>query len=214
MSEAEPTDAPAARRPILPPHVVMTDFLPPDVAAALYAYALANESRFEPSSVGYGEGLRIDPACRLSVVLRDLGPFKQQLRDRLAPLAPALSAQLKTSQFEITRIELELAAHGDGAFFERHLDTHRGAATAKMYRILSGVYYFHAQPKAFGGGALRLHELLPASSERRFLDIEPAHNTLVAFPSWMPHEVLPVSCSSQRFADSRFAINCWFYRAR
>jgi SM-20-related protein len=42
-----------------------------------------------------------------------------------------------------------------------------------------------------------------------FIDIEPVHNSLLVFPSWAPHEVMPVSCPSQRFMDSRFAINCW-----
>jgi Rps23 Pro-64 3,4-dihydroxylase Tpa1-like proline 4-hydroxylase len=45
-----------------------------------------------------------------------------------------------------------------------------------------------------------------------FVDIEPANDTLVFFPSWYPHEVLPVSCPSGRFEDSRFAINCWVHR--
>jgi Rps23 Pro-64 3,4-dihydroxylase Tpa1-like proline 4-hydroxylase len=44
-----------------------------------------------------------------------------------------------------------------------------------------------------------------------FHDVEPLHNSLVVFPAWLPHEVLKVSCPSGRFADSRFAINCWFH---
>jgi Rps23 Pro-64 3,4-dihydroxylase Tpa1-like proline 4-hydroxylase len=35
-----------------------------------------------------------------------------------------------------------------------------------------------------------------------------------SFPSWAPHEVMPISCPSKRFTDSRFAINYWVYRAR
>jgi asparagine synthetase B (glutamine-hydrolysing) len=45
-------------------------------------------------------------------------------------------------------------------------------------------------------------------------DIEPIHNSLLMFPSWAPHEVMPVNCPSQRFIDSRFAINCWVHRER
>jgi SM-20-related protein len=34
------------------------------------------------------------------------------------------------------------------------------------------------------------------------------------FPSWVLHEVRPVSCPSKRFVDSRFAINCWLWRRK
>jgi len=37
---------------------------------------------------------------------------------------------------------------------------------------------------------------------------------LVAFPSWLRHEVLPVHVPSGAWRDSRFAINCWLHRAR
>jgi Rps23 Pro-64 3,4-dihydroxylase Tpa1-like proline 4-hydroxylase len=76
--------------------------------------------------------------------------------------------------------------------------------------VLSGVYYFHRLPKPFSGGALRLHAI---GDESRFADIEPACDTLVVFPAWAPHEVLPVRCPSGAFMDSRFSINCWAYRA-
>jgi Rps23 Pro-64 3,4-dihydroxylase Tpa1-like proline 4-hydroxylase len=100
-------------------------------------------------------------------------------------------------------------AHGDGAFFTRHFDTIRANdSDQKRIRVLSGVYYFNAEPKAFTGGALRLHAIGGKEGEN-FVDIEPARNSLVVFLSWAPHEVLPVSCPSKRFIDSRFAINYW-----
>ena len=52
-------------------------------------------------------------------------------------------------------VELELVAHNDGAFYARHIDTATGEDSNQV-RVLSGVYYFHAKPKAFTGGALRL----------------------------------------------------------
>jgi SM-20-related protein len=213
VPENPPTDLPDARRVILPPHVVLRDFLPADAAAALFDFALAHESRFAPSKVGYGEAGRVDPAKRVSAQLHKLGPLKDDLRARFAAVLPDLIATLKTPPFEPSWIEVELVSHGDGAFFGRHLDTGRDKDGIKALRILSGVYYFHARPKAFSGGALRLHELMPSGKDRHFVDIEPMHNSFVAFPSWMPHEVLPVSCPSRRFADSRFAVNCWFHRA-
>ena len=158
--------------------------------------------------------IRIDAGVRISSLWRDFQPFKAQLKETLRPLAPELTAELRLSAFATARIEMELAAHNDGAFFRRHIDTQPGVGETSVgdLRVLSGVYYFHAEPKAFSGGALRLHA--PGTrGEGEFIDVEPAHNTLVFFPAWMPHEVLPVSCPSKRFADSRFAINCWFRKA-
>jgi SM-20-related protein len=111
--------------------------------------------------------------------------------------------------FVLARMEVELAAHGDSAFFRRHIDAPAPDPTnpGKGLRMISGVYYFHGQPKGFSGGVLRLYGEGPQAP---FTDIAPTHNSLVAFPSWLPHEVMPVVCPSRRFADSRFAINCWF----
>lgn len=41
----------------------------------------------------------------------------------------------------------------------------------------------------------------------------PETDTLVAFPSWLRHEVLPVRVPSGDWADCRFSINCWLLRA-
>jgi SM-20-related protein len=101
-------------------------------------------------------------------------------------------------------------AHNDGAFYKRHIDT-RGTSALGSIRVPSGVYYFHSQPKAYTGGALRLHAIADPQT-RRFVDVEPAHDSLVVFPAWAPHEVMPISCPSKRFIDSRFAVNCWVYR--
>ncbi len=213
MSDTTITTEP--RRRILPPHSIRPDFLPPQLVSDLLACAEENESRFKPARVGRGAGMRLNPAFRVSSKLNDFGPLKSELENRLRPLAPELAAQLQVQPFEISRLELELVAHNDGAFYKPHIDLQRPAEgeTLANMRVLSGVYYLHAMPKAFEGGALRLLEIGNPSKDRGFVDIEPVHNSLVFFPSWMPHEVRPVSCPSGRFMDSRFAINCWFHRA-
>ena len=81
-------------------------------------------------------------------------------------------------------------------------------------RIISAVYYFHCMPKGFSGGDLRLYRLgadpLGEGKEPgNHVDIEPVRNSMVAFPSWIMHEVRPVSCPSGDFRDYRFAVNCW-----
>ena len=136
--------------------------------------------------------------------------FRPLLKARLLELAPTLIAELRLTPFEVSKVELELVAHGDGAFYKRHIDT-ATARDAAHLRVLSGVYYLHREPRAFSGGALRLYAI---GNNARFVDIEPVCNALLVFPAWAPHEVLPVSVPSGRFADARFAINCWLKQRR
>ena len=62
------------------------------------------------------------------------------------------------------------------------------------------------------GGVLRIYSFTDNNDTGSFVDIELTNDSLVFFPSWLTHEVLPVTCPSGRFEDSRFAINCWVRR--
>lgn len=204
---------------LLPPHHVFQAFLPDEDRTALLDFAVASEKAFVPTTVARNSTMVADPELRVSSKLPDLGPFKPRLREALRAASGDIFACTGVRPFEIGRIELELVAHNDGAHFVRHRDTLVGGSRAPAERgghadrIVSGVYYFFAEPKAFSGGELRLHAFASAGSGEEWIDIEPAQNSLVVFPSLAPHEVLKVSCPSRRFADSRFAVNCWFYRA-
>ncbi len=211
-SAVPPATAQAPARTIMPPYLVLRDFLPEETAAALLDFALAHEADFKPTKTGRGEAGGVRPEIRVSTGLRDLGPFKPILKDRLHALVPELVGRLRATPVDDPKFELELVAHNDGAFYKHHIDT-QTASDRQYVRVLSGVYYFHAAPKAFSGGALRLYAI-GDTENKTFVDIEPAHNTLLVFPSWAPHEVMPISCPSGRFADSRFAINCWMHRKR
>ncbi|MBE9012911.1 2OG-Fe(II) oxygenase, partial [Pseudanabaenaceae cyanobacterium LEGE 13415] len=46
-----------------------------------------------------------------------------------------------------------------------------------------------------------------------YQEIQPINNSIIFFPSHFLHEVLPVSCPSRQFADSRFTLNGWIRRA-
>ena len=197
--------------PETPPHLVLPGFLPEENVAALLADALAMEARFKPSTINYGNGGQgVDPRHRISATLAEFGPQQAVFRQRLQEEMQRLRAALNVMAFTHIRTEIELVAHNDGAFFTRHLDgSHPGQRQpGHPMRMISGVYYFHREPKGFGGGQLRLYGAAPEAAP---LDVEPLHNSLVVFPSWLPHEVMKVSCPSRRFADSRFAINCWFH---
>jgi hypothetical protein len=192
------------------PFGVRKDVLPPETVAALLDYVRDNAARFAPATVRYGPEPAVNTTVRVSSLLRDLGPFQTMFEDLLRPLAHDVARGFGMKPFAVSRFELELAAHNDGAFFLRHIDTMWDAAT-RTGRILSGVYYFHGSPKGFDGGELRLHTGLAGGGDVSFSDIAPVHNSLAVFPSWLAHEVLPVRCASGRFVDSRFAVNCWLH---
>lgn len=201
-----------AKAPMMPPYLVLRDLLNADTVSGLFDFSLAHEGVFEPTGVGRTEQVVVKPDVRVSVGTHDLGPFRTILRDKLRALLTDLTVRLRTPPVDDPTFELQLVAHNDGAFYKRHIDT-QTASDRQRIRVLSGVYYFHAEPKAFTGGALRLHAIGDPDMQT-FVDIEPDHNTLLVFPSWAPHEVMPVSCPSRRFADSRFAINCWVRRPK
>ena len=197
----------------LPPHRVIDDFLAADSLSRLIDYACAHEAEFAPTTLRKGAGEALDPSFRISSFLLDFGPTKDEIKEKILRLTPSLITELRVTPFVPSGVELELVAHGDGAFYKCHIDTFTGGDQSRTsQRMLSGVYYFHAEPKAFSGGALRLHPFGGPQASANFIDIEPRRNTLVVFPSWAPHEVLPVSCPSRRFAASRFAVNCWVRR--
>jgi SM-20-related protein len=210
IGEQQNGSADTAARALLPPHLVLHDFLAESTVAALLDFTLANEQAFQPTKVGRFEEGTTNPAIRVSNGMGELGEFRPVLRSKILALVPELVARLRATPVDKPRLELELVAHNDGAFYKRHIDT-QTASERENIRVLSGVYYFHAEPKAFSGGALRLYAIGDPAAQT-FVDIEPTQNTLLVFPSWAPHEVMPVRCASGRFADSRFAINCWVQR--
>lgn len=201
---------------LLPPFHVFEDFLPDQERQALLDFAVANEAQFAPTTIRRGSEGVVDPTQRISVKLKSLGAFKDRLRAILRRSSHAIFERVGMQPFEIAGIELELVAHGDGAHFGRHIDSftgphrHSGEKGLPTHRAVSGVYYFYSEPKSFSGGELRIHSF--ASDSEAAVDIIPAQNSFVVFPSFAPHEVLPVTCPSRRFADSRIAVNCWFHK--
>lgn len=192
-----------------PPHLLVDDFLPEAERAGLLRWALDNRDRFRAAETDQG----VYAAARDALSLRDLGPWTDRLQARALAQLPGWIARLRVTPFEPSLVELEAVAHNHGAHFTIHSDTYRSGQPARGDRMLSAVYYFHDAPRRFAGGALRLHRL-GAQAGDPGLDIAPETGRLAVFPSWWPHEVMPVTCDSRAFEDSRFSLNCWLYRAR
>ena len=199
-------------RALMPPYRLIRHFLPPPMDKALLEWASANEDCFAPTGVGHREHSRVDPAYRQSLGVRDFGPITEVLRRRALEVGPELIQEFGVNPSQIGWVELQLVAHNQGAFFKRHMDTMSGEGWADGgMRILSAVYYLFREPQAFAGGDLRIFAFAAEGEPDSFVDISPEHNTLVAFPAWVSHEVLPIECSSRAFADSRFAVNIWLH---
>jgi Rps23 Pro-64 3,4-dihydroxylase Tpa1-like proline 4-hydroxylase len=193
-----------------PPYALICGWLGKQRVEQLLLFAQSNERRFEDTETMHGEEGRLERTRRVSKRI-SLGDLKAELSANVVDLLPVVFERLGIKPFIPSKIEVELVAHGDGAFFLRHIDTltHREGRR----RIISAVYYFHALPKAFSGGALRLYSPAASGQQSNFVDIAPDYDTLIFFPSFFPHEVLPVKCASRHFLDSRFAINFWIHRS-
>ncbi len=146
--------------------------------------------------------------------IENIGDFRTIIERRVTAKISELIRDLRLPSFAVGKLEIELVAHGNGGFYKRHIDTFTGITRAESGdRVISCVYYFFREPKAFSGGELRLHPLRTVSDPAPppfAIAIE--NDSLVAFSSWLPHEVLPVANHSTHFADSRFSINCWVHQ--
>lgn len=180
----------------------------------LLQYAQAHEAAFVPTRVGPTGMRKIAENMRISRVLSDMGPWRDALEERFRAVMDDAAHALGLGAIDLAMVELELVAHGDGAFYTRHVDTSTTQINARSDRVLTGVYYFHRHPRGFSGGELRLHSIRPVEQGGQFVDIVPERDMLLLFPSWAPHEVRPISCPSGEFAHSRFAINCWYRQRR
>ncbi|MEB3828532.1 2OG-Fe(II) oxygenase [Phormidium sp. CCY1219] len=188
-------------------YVLMENFLSPADNQRLLQYVLHKQPEFESSKVGSN-----DPTHRQSKILYYFDEaFDQLIKNRIRDAFPQVVQQLGLSLFEIAQIEGQITAHNDGHYYKVHNDN---GDTETATRIISYVYYFHREPQQYNGGALRLYdswklsETLYSQAES-FTDIQPRNNSIVFFLSSYCHEVMPVSCPSREFADSRFTFNGW-----
>ena len=188
------------------PHRILPGWLGESAAARLLAYSLDAEARFMPTKLAdHGAG-RLDAVVRQSSVLKDLGAFARPLCRKALSLQAGLETAFDMAHTPANSTQIEMVAHGDGAFYRPHTDTYSGDEyTPGGRRRLTMVYYLHRQPRRFTGGRLRMFDLAGEQS----IEIEPTHDSLLVFPSSTRHEVETISCPDGAFADSRFAVNIW-----
>ena len=190
-------------------------FLGPELAGRCLEFALEKAGGFAPTRVTTpGEESARDRSVRSS------WHYPESLGEIGSEFCAAMTAHLDKC-FQLAGltpiagpiIETDMAAHRDGCFFTRHVDTFTDATRkfSDTDRLLSAVYYFHRQPAGFSGGELAIAPIKGGGAPHL---IAPLHDRLVVFPSFAPHAVLPVSVPGDAFSDARFSINCWIRRAR
>ncbi len=191
------------------PYLQLFDFLGPDEVDQLLDLVGSTLDTFDPSTiyVGPGEGGRLDEGTRRSKVRMDTSDAFPLFEQRLRSLLPHLRREIGMDRFDLGWIESQITVHGDGDFFASHRDeNHPGTDGA---RALTYVYYFHAEPKEFEGGELRLH-VPSADGGHEEVVIEPTSNSIVFFPAYFDHEVLPIRATGDGPGSLRCTFNGWF----
>jgi len=196
-------------------YVLLDEFLGPEELQDLARFVLAHEAQFQISEVissSVASGV-IDPEYRRSRVLMDLGRLESSLISRVQAAVPRALEKLGMRPFSASRVECQITASNHGDFFRQHSDN---AEEEIASRELTFVYFFHHEPKAFEGGELRIYDAYRENgcwfSTGDYQTIVPEQNQMIFFRSSLLHEITPVVCPSQAFADSRFTVNGWLHR--
>jgi len=191
-------------------YIQYENFLTQQERSQLLKFALKQES----TMVASGEKTNTDfyPNHRQSLLLFSFPQFQELLISRVWAALPNILEQLAIPSFAISQIECQLTAHNHDNFYKIHIDN---GSPGTANRIITYVYYFYKKPKCFSGGELLIYEHQMNNSPQpnpdlnQFHSIEPIDNSIVFFSSSLWHEVKPVFCQSQSFADSRFTVNGW-----
>lgn len=142
----------------------------------------------------YAAGYRVDDVARRALEVE----VDETIIDEVQRALDSIRAQV--AQFFGTRLSGEegpgFVRYERGGFYRTHRDVAPG--NEEFPRCISVVVFLTTAGVEFEGGALRLYG-------RRTREIVPRAGTLVAFPSDVAHEVLPVT------AGVRDAIVDWFY---
>src|SRR4051794_21704094 len=167
-----------------PPAILrIENWLGPHLVRQFLDYAQERKIAFEPTGLGRAGhragGLVFDRRLRVSEKMRPVPEIAVEIEPRVRAIIQQIFHALGTEPFEPSRFEVELVAHGDGAFYKMHKDE----TSRTSGRTISAVYYFYRTPKAFTGGELRLHSLRASREPGHFVDVLPENDSIVFFPS-------------------------------
>lgn len=189
-------------------YVQIDNFFSQEERSRLLNYVLQQELAFVPTSTSTN-----DLNYRRSMVLHSFPEFSEMMSERIQAIMPNVLSNLGLPSFSVSQIEAQLTAHNDGNYYKIHNDN---GSSETANREFTYVYYFYREPKPFSGGELLIYDSKIENNfyvaAESFKTVEPRNNSIVFFLSRYLHEVLPISCRSKAFADSRFTINGWVRR--
>jgi Rps23 Pro-64 3,4-dihydroxylase Tpa1-like proline 4-hydroxylase len=188
------------------PFVLLKDYLPQSFHETLLPYAISIQDQLSPALVGNDE---YRPQTRESLEFRGQCEVKQRFHKFVRGTIPTVLPRLHVGPFEMGILEVKLRAYLDGHFFRIHMDCPPNSEF-NANRQVSYVYFFHKRPRGYTGGALLLFDTDTENNTfttAGFTRIEPEDNSIVLFASAYYHSVVPVSCPSKHYTDSRFVIN-------
>ncbi|HEY9867488.1 MAG TPA: 2OG-Fe(II) oxygenase, partial [Candidatus Obscuribacterales bacterium] len=194
---------------INPDYLQIDNFFSEEDHQKLLSLTLANQNNFFSSEV-----INQESEYRQSYILlpEHFAEFHELITQKILTARPQVMEELKIQMFLVAHLEIQITAHLHGGYYKIHQDVDSGKAAN---RKLTYVYYFHQQPQGFYGGDLRLYQTKiqgeEATIQEKFTQIQPLNNSIIFFDSRCKHEVLPVYCPSQQFADSRFTLNGWIH---
>ena len=187
------------------PYALIDNFLSETQLNDLLRYSINKQPNFVPTTNSAS-----DPNYRRSFYLTHFQEFSELMIKMVREITPQIITHLGINNFAIGQVESQMTAHNHGNYYKIHNDS---GSPDSASRVLTYVYYYNREPKAFTGGELVIYDSkiengysVGAKSHKI---IQPTNNTIVFFPSYCMHEVLPVSCPTEYFADSRFTINGW-----
>ena len=171
------------------PFVCIRDFLSRAERERLLSAALAMQGLFAPAGVGAGADRKVRPLERhaLAAKLPSRAGVCAWLVPKLRKALPKVSMLLRIDSLDMCRMGLTMVAHPDGGFGASHRDP----------TSLSAVCYFHRDPRPFSGGDLLLYDTEVETgrcSVSEFSRVEPIAGSIVFYPGYYAHEVVPVGC--------------------
>ena len=186
-------------------YALIENFFTAQQLQKLLQYVEEQQSNFTPTSNSAN-----DPNYRRSMVLHSFPEFTQLMMERVRAIMPYILTYLGIESFIPSNVEAQLTLHNDGNYYKIHNDS---GSPDTANRVLTYVYYFYREPKPFSGGELLIYDSKVENNfyvaASTYKTIQPKNNSIVFFLSRYMHEVLPVSCPTKAFLDSRFTINGW-----
>jgi hypothetical protein len=195
--------------PDLPLYITARDCFGEDFYLPLVEEVCAASSRWLMAGTGAPDserGVRYGQGRMAWVLPEDLEPItvREVFLPYLLDVLPAACSRLGIEPIQDPDVELQITAYHNRGGYERHTDDGSSKAdqpASHKRRLLTYVYYFHAEPKPFGGGTLNFPD--------HDCQIEPTQDMLVCFLPHQPHEVHPVYTGSKAPESCRFTINGW-----